>query len=155
MTILDIMLTILWSSLIVLAIVIVWWIIYAVLWKAYFYPINKKINTDERRSTLNKEFNRIDAKVERMSDELDILRAEYAEAAVAKNDTEREIERKQKLLKSYDDELRQFRKWKSEGAPKAKESIVDKLIEDKNKVIEVIDAKINDEIKAKPKKKKN
>lgn len=154
MTILDIFLTILWCSLLALAIAIIWWFIYAVFWKAWFYPINKQIKTDERRLHVDKEYNRIDAKLERLEDEVEIIRAEYSDLAVKKNDTEREIERKQKLLKGYDDELKEFRKWKAEGAPKASTSEVNPDDEVKAEALASLDEKLEDESKAsKPKKK--
>lgn len=110
--IIDILLKILLGTAIVLGIVILIWFIYWTLWTAFFIPMNKSLRYHERKAKLNQEFNKIEVKIERAEDELDILRADYRDTLVSKDKAEAELVKKQELMKKYNDELKEFRKWK-------------------------------------------
>jgi adenylate kinase family enzyme len=108
----DILINILLSMLIVLGIVLILWLIYWLIWSGFFIPMNKSLRYHERKNKLNQEFNKIEVKIERMEDELDVLRADYRDVLVLKDKAEDDILKKQELLKKYNDELKDFRKWK-------------------------------------------
>lgn len=129
---------------IILACVIIAWIIYAFIWKAWFIPIEKQIKLDKERAAINREFTKIEDKRERLEDEVDILRAEYSTTAVKNNDLELEIQRKQKLIKDYETEIKEFRAWKEKGAPKASDIPDDPEELKKLKELEKLDAKIDE-----------
>lgn len=124
-TFLNMLLNIFYSTLILLGIAIILWIINMIFWKAWFYPINKKIKIDEKRQTIDKEYNKIVVKIDNKQDELEILDAQYKENAAKLRDLELEIQRKQKLIKSYEEEIKNFREWKKQKELKLNESDVD------------------------------
>lgn len=150
MKIVLLLLEVLLAFVVLLAIFLIAWFIYAVFWKAYFVPIDMKITRDERISKAEKEFNKIEVKIDRMKDELDIIRNQYAEAAVKKNDIEVDIQRKQKLYKEYDDEIKAFRKWKESGKHKDVVSADEPSIK-KDALVEIVEAKIDVDTEEKPK----
>lgn len=104
-----------------LILALVLWMIYAIYWAARFGPYFKAVKLQKERLEMNRDYEKIEAKKERITDELFILRKDYSDAAVKNRELEVDLVRKQELLKKYADEITEFQKWKDQGAPKAVE----------------------------------
>lgn len=133
-------------SLVILAIFLVLWIIYSIVWAAYFVPINKKLKYDEKLKKQHDEKFRLETGMDKIEEEIDVLRKQYSDQAIKNNETELELQRKQKLLKSYDDEMVEFKKWKEAGSPVVIETAETEVMKEKDIIAKELDKKIDAEV---------
>lgn len=126
--------------------VIVAWIIYSVLWAMYFVPINKGHQHDRKIKKLDDTKFRLETKLDRIAEEIDVLRGDYAKQAINNTELETEIQRKQQLLKNYDLEFKEFRKWKEAGSPVVEVTEVTEEIKKVNEIADNLEEQIDKDI---------
>lgn len=136
-----------------LGVFVIAWIIYSVIWSMYFVPINKGHQHDRKIKKLDDTKFRLETKLDRIAEEIDVLRGDYAKQAISNTGLETEIQRKQQLLKNYDLEFKEFRKWKEAGSPVIEITEVTEELKKENEIADQLEETIDKEIEVAEKEK--
>lgn len=124
-------------------------IIYTLYWVGYFTPLFRSVKLEDEKRKHNIEIQKIESKKDYILDETAFARQEFAKTTIDIERAEQNLIRKQKLLKQYELELVEFKKWQEQGSPKVAPEEVSKELEEKEEILDLLDEKVQEKIEAK------